>query len=845
MKHRNQTARRAVLLGTLYVSLAILVGGASVAFAALTFSGTSISGDSGVVIDGSSTISIGTSSATGVTIGNASATVSLFSNVGIGTTTPLSPLSVVGNFSATGAESALVLASATGTQSAYGGASACTAGNAVTTISATGGTTCSAFLTSTTGVTTFNGSSGATTYNIAAGTGISVSTTTSLGTITNTGVTSFNGATGTATYAVTCASGCTVTTTTTSTALTVTPTGTLGTGTPFYFPYWNSAGTALSATSSLFISTSTGNVGIGTMNPSTFLEVSGTAKFDSGIITPGTVFDARAYGVKADGQVCYGMSFNDSTTTITTPTSCPPFASTDVGKYIWGTNGGDSIYNTPTAALVLGADGSAPPTITAYTDAHDIVVSTAPSANTTSAGILYWGHDDTAALSAVGTAAGAVCGQVVLPAGRMMTTTGQFNTNAAICQANIGSWRAGMSVVGAGANATYIVPAPNLTGCTGGQSGEACFLGAPGMVAHDLQIFGLNNQSIGSGFSGHFGVEINGDGANASIRDVNLVGWGGNTAGFTGLLISETSQTPIYNVQADGFGYNVCEIGTSYSPNQAGQAIIGVSMLCGDSAGPGLTVLSTFFESFGGVWGIGPNANPAGGTNEVNVSYGTFYSHGDTWQGLPGGNGSALYISHGGNVRLDSAYIDNEQGATSPNFAVSLGSGATAGASLTLLNSFLKSGQTGGVGIYAPSSSTLNDLGGNTITAATQVEGGIVLLGGSPSITGVMVADTNIKTTSGWGATSGILSSVSGGPHGGQFTITATGTPGASPVITFVFPNPFWLAPNYCTITQIGGTFGVLSNPVPSSLSTTGVVFTWTGTPVAAQSYVFAYQCGQ
>jgi hypothetical protein len=58
---------------------------ASIAAASLTFSGSNITGDAqGVVIDSSSTISIGTSTATGVTIGSPSSTVSFPGNVAVG-----------------------------------------------------------------------------------------------------------------------------------------------------------------------------------------------------------------------------------------------------------------------------------------------------------------------------------------------------------------------------------------------------------------------------------------------------------------------------------------------------------------------------------------------------------------------------------------------------------------------------------------------------------------------------------------------------------------------------------------------------------------------------------------
>ena len=70
-------------LGAFGASLAVIIffAAASIATASLTFSGTGISGDSGVNLDTSSTISIGTASSTGITIGRPSITVSFPGNV--------------------------------------------------------------------------------------------------------------------------------------------------------------------------------------------------------------------------------------------------------------------------------------------------------------------------------------------------------------------------------------------------------------------------------------------------------------------------------------------------------------------------------------------------------------------------------------------------------------------------------------------------------------------------------------------------------------------------------------------------------------------------------------------
>ena len=111
-------------------------------------------------------------------------------------------------------------------------------------------------------------------------------------------VSSFNGATGTITFSTpatttinglqspsflftAAGTGLTVSTSSTSTVTyTWTNPGYIttstfnATGTAFYFPYWNSAGNALSPTSTIFIASSTGNVGIGTTTPNSPLQFS-------------------------------------------------------------------------------------------------------------------------------------------------------------------------------------------------------------------------------------------------------------------------------------------------------------------------------------------------------------------------------------------------------------------------------------------------------------------------------------------------------------------------------------------------------------------------------------------
>ena len=98
-------SRLAIL--AIFLGVAVSVGSVSFAFASLNFTGTTVSGDSSIAIDGPSTISIGTASSTGVTIGNLAATSTFPGNVqmngavGIGAVVPAgappSSLAVAGN----------------------------------------------------------------------------------------------------------------------------------------------------------------------------------------------------------------------------------------------------------------------------------------------------------------------------------------------------------------------------------------------------------------------------------------------------------------------------------------------------------------------------------------------------------------------------------------------------------------------------------------------------------------------------------------------------------------------------------------------------------------------------
>jgi hypothetical protein len=101
MHDRSQTPTPKLISLAIIVGVAIFVGAVSIAFASLTFTGSGVTGDSsGIILDTSNTISIGTSTASAITIGRNSSTISLVGSVGVDTAAPAYPLDVNGSINA-------------------------------------------------------------------------------------------------------------------------------------------------------------------------------------------------------------------------------------------------------------------------------------------------------------------------------------------------------------------------------------------------------------------------------------------------------------------------------------------------------------------------------------------------------------------------------------------------------------------------------------------------------------------------------------------------------------------------------------------------------------------------
>ena len=107
-----------------------LIGG-TIALASLNFSGTDITGDAGIAIDGPNAVSIGASSSTGITIGHSGITTTMPGSVTVtGTTTTVHDLAINGTltwdggcvpttYTATYTDSAFHVASTTATKTLF------------------------------------------------------------------------------------------------------------------------------------------------------------------------------------------------------------------------------------------------------------------------------------------------------------------------------------------------------------------------------------------------------------------------------------------------------------------------------------------------------------------------------------------------------------------------------------------------------------------------------------------------------------------------------------------------------------------------------------------------------
>jgi len=412
----------------------------------------------------------------------------------------------------------------------------------------------------------------------------------------------------------------------------------------------------------------------------------------------------------------------------------------------------------------------------------------------------------------------------------------------------------GAQVAGQGSSTSVLVPLPstNFSNCTGGVSGTACISGPPNWYAHDWGVWGFGQSGNGTTHANNL-IEFNGVSPSctgAAAWNMSFSEWQTASASSQGFVIRGGCAV-LYasNIEAEGFGNTTCVLSISGGYNST--TVSALDCFGSSGGGFGASLLLTGGGSGGSInstgsayWGV--NTAQSGPAVKISGSPITFNSFSDAISGDGTNNNFAFYMTTGGTitVNLTGSTITESAGSggtTSQTFSCNGGGTCNVSAYGSKLVS------TGaGSRLFQNVGSTFNffDACANTFTQGG-VSSSTINIFGSCSITGTPITAAKLVLSGGWGTTAA-WSNLTGSTQQVNGLITASGTgQGASPTITYTFPTPFLQTPTVCFALQVGGTQTAVANPfTPSSLSATGVVFTYNGgIPGAGNTLQVVIQC--
>lgn len=520
-------------------------------------------------------------------------------------------------------------------------------------------------------------------------------------------------------------------------------------------------------------------------------------------------------------QTC---SIANTSTSVTC--SDAPFTNADVGKKIAGFN----TCNTdmpPTNATLIGASAT---TISALVSSSQITLSLAATGTQATTGCIVYGNPDDSGLAAAEALASVFssCPTLVLPAGIGMITAPVFgHTSPASCTATgavIGGTDApiGYQIQGQGIVSSLVFLPPDFawSSCTFGHDGHACF-GYKQLYFRAWGLTGGGLNTISSPPATLDIIESDFSGSKSGVTDfscMNLIA-GDTTGNGVGYLVSgsQNRSSSFDGCEGSAFVTNARtkSSNTAYQDSKKLQVQVQSGAIfesVNDRFYPG-GVSNNFAPDIDMNGGVAHLVNAQVGTNSVNQQV------------------RGITFDATSTLNLVNSRIEFNNGSTL-NSGIFVSSGT---ATITAVNSSI-AGQ-GTNGSFAGGSTNYFDLGGNTILSPITASPFSVF--GSASITGTAQVAANIALTSGWSTST--VGTVSGASQQGQWTVTAAGTPAASPVITVTFPNAFLRAP-ICLYQQVGGTFGVVTNPAITTTATAATLI-FAGTPVASQTYTMTLSC--
>lgn len=505
-----------------------------------------------------------------------------------------------------------------------------------------------------------------------------------------------------------------------------------------------------------------------------------------------------------------------------------------VGQIAFATSLSPAGFSSST--LVIIAQG----TIAVINSNTQIVLTTAPTQASASV-CLVWGDDETLNLInawAACTTFAEAPSMLILPGenpqknGPAVILVQKAQLNSTGTPVGTGGARNGLGATGGGQSATYIVPTPNFDTAT--VVGSTCFLNNPdGAEFSNFTISGMGNGRPGVAYANLIGAQIF-SANNAFLRDMAFLFWGGSTTNGMGTGLQLTGQIVAHDINVDGFGQVGIKCAASGSLgaatlNQCSAWDNGYCNLYITGANPVFTNHCSFGASSQGC--------------SVNGG-GVWVSTGDTFGVSSSGYAAAAILV--GYTNLASGVVQGAGTATMIGARVICPNGSdliylnTASDFLTIIGCTLNN-LTGAGSIFINNNGSLTDGGGNLFTTAagSTPYSGTGVLYGALSITGAPQVSGNIGLTSGWG-TGAAVSAVSGNTRLFKFTVTVGTTPGASPVLTLTFPTKFLVAP-ICRAGQTGGN-NPWQNMIVGAVTTSSVVVTWNGTPVAGDTLIIVVE---
>ena len=600
---------------------------------------------------------------------------------------------------------------------------------------------------------------------------------------------------------------------------------------------------------------------------------------------PSQTISPLAYGAKWDAKYTMNATFSIGSATVTCgagdcnfqcpgavyPCSTAGVAGTDVGKIVFGYAGPNSANNgTGNYAALL-----AQTTITTVNSATSITAAATALANCVPAGnplcALAWGsQDDATAINAAATAAFSTpgaCKALQFPEGNAFIGGPVMNIAGASLSVPCGGWtgvsgnspidvnQTGPEVFGQGPANSVLIPTPNYNyaGCTNGFSAHACNGGIPNLAAHDFGINGLGQASISG---------------NPTINLFELDGspFGGGCTGSTGFNLT-FSNWGILDPNAVGFdmGRSSCgdpvyfnDISELFGAINCTATNAGVVMQLAQIACFGSNGTSIVFNLLAGTNGQPSIINSNGSYYGQNFLTPIVLVNDATSTGMLNSNGDFLNCAFSTACTVMKTQCVAACTVNLTNDSLGMLSTSAGGAAIWL-NSTVTQMHVRGTTVKAAGAnnqflittagSQFYDDGGNTFIqggSANSIAAGTYF--GSNSISGTTITAAKLVLSAGWGA-SAAWTALSGNTRLVQGTITNTGAgQAANPTITYTFPTPFVdVSSVVCSAIEVGGNQPLITDNqsilTPSSLTTTGVVFTYNGTPTVNDTEVIQISC--